>query len=156
MELVSQTYYTDSYKYSEDDEATVLAMAACTSYMFPTALGAAVQLGLFDILGDGAHRSLSDIASRLPITADGSVTVLDSILRVLASHSLLVSSVSVLENGAVERRFGISPAGKLYAQDDDAASFGPYLRFLTEEMGNKTSRYVALNYIRFKPFFSLL
>ncbi|KAK4429671.1 Caffeic acid 3-O-methyltransferase [Sesamum alatum] len=120
------------YKHGEDDEAGVLALAACVSHIFPMALDAAIQLDLFEIIaraGDGAQLSRSDIASQLPATNDGAAAVLDSLLRLLATHSLLTCSVSRLESGGIERRYGVAPAGKFFVGDENGVSFAQFGTF---------------------------
>ncbi|KAL7145236.1 hypothetical protein ABFS83_07G067400 [Erythranthe nasuta] len=88
-------------------------------------LAAAIDLdGLFEIIsgaGDGARMSASDIAAQLP-----SAAVLDAMLQLLASHSLLICSTNVVgdgdgdgdgDGGAVERLYGIAPAGKFFVKE---------------------------------------
>ncbi|KAL7145191.1 hypothetical protein ABFS83_07G063800 [Erythranthe nasuta] len=113
MEVVN-----NKYKHGEDDNAAVTALAACGSSILEMVLYAAVELDIFQILsraGNGARLSTSDIVSRLPTpAADGAAVVLDSMLKLLATHSLLIC-----ENiGGPERRYGIAPAGKFFAKDD--------------------------------------
>ncbi|KAK4391101.1 Caffeic acid 3-O-methyltransferase [Sesamum angolense] len=116
----------ENYKHGEDEEAGALALAACVSHIFPMALDAAIQLDLFEIIaraGVGALLSPSDIASQLPTSHDGAAAVLDSLLRLLATHSLVTCSVSKLENGGTERRYGLAPAGKFFVGDENGVSF---------------------------------
>ncbi|XP_011069636.2 caffeic acid 3-O-methyltransferase-like [Sesamum indicum] len=123
----------ENYKHGEDEEAGALALAACVSHIFPMALDAAIQLNLFEIIaraGVGAQLSPSDIVSQLPTSHDGAAAVLDSLLRLLATHSLLTCSVSRLENGGTERRYGLAPAGKFFVGDENGVSFAQ-LRALT-------------------------
>ncbi|KAL0360214.1 UNVERIFIED_CONTAM: Caffeic acid 3-O-methyltransferase [Sesamum radiatum] len=119
----------ENYKYGDDDEAGALALAACVSHIFPMALDAAIQLNLFEIIaraGCGAQLSPSDIVSQLPTSHDGAAAVLDSLLRLLATHSLLTCSVSRLENGGIERRYGLAPAGKFFVGDENGVSFSQF------------------------------
>ncbi|KAL0314295.1 UNVERIFIED_CONTAM: Caffeic acid 3-O-methyltransferase [Sesamum angustifolium] len=125
----------ENYKHGEDQEAGALALAACVSHIFPMALDAAIQLDLFEIIaraGAGALLSPSDIASQLPTSHDGAAAVLDSLLRLLATHSLLTCSVSKLEDGGIERRYGLAPAGKFFVGDENGVSFAQ-LRAVTSQ-----------------------
>ncbi|GFP95455.1 caffeic acid 3-o-methyltransferase [Phtheirospermum japonicum] len=119
-----------------DDEAGVVALAACTSHIFPKALKAAIQLDLFEIIG-GAHGddlSPLEIASQLPTSnVDRTVVVLDSLLRLLVTHSLLTCSVRKLANGSIERRYGLAPAGRFFVGDENGASLAPYFAFVSRE-----------------------
>lgn len=118
--------------------------------MFPMALGAAVQLDLFEILAvAGDHGvvglSLSDIISRLPTTANGSALVLHSIIRLLVSHFLLTCSTNVvleINGAATEPRYGISRAGKFFVKDESGVSFSQYNAFVAGEIPK--ARYIYI------------
>ncbi|KAK4425269.1 Caffeic acid 3-O-methyltransferase [Sesamum alatum] len=133
MENMQGSNSNNFYKHGEDDEAGVLALAACVSHVFPMALDAAIQLDLFEIIaraGGGAQLSPSDIVSQLPASNDGAAAVLDSLLRLLATHSLLTCSVIRLETGGIERRYGVAPAGKFFVGDENGVSFAQFQAFL--------------------------
>ncbi|KAL0438075.1 UNVERIFIED_CONTAM: Caffeic acid 3-O-methyltransferase 1 [Sesamum latifolium] len=118
----------ENHKYGDDEEAGALALAACVSHIFPMALDTAIQLNLFEIIAGagGAQLSASEIVSQLPTSHDGAAAVLDSLLRLLATHSLLTCSVIRLENGGIERRYGLAPAGKFFVGDENGVSFAPF------------------------------
>ncbi|GFP89783.1 caffeic acid 3-o-methyltransferase [Phtheirospermum japonicum] len=95
-----------------------------------------MQLDLFEIVaraGDGAHLSPSDIASQLPTRNNRTVVVLESLLRLLATHSLLTCSAFKLANGSIERRYGLAPAGRFFIGDENGASLAPYYAFVSKE-----------------------
>ncbi|KAL0438079.1 UNVERIFIED_CONTAM: Caffeic acid 3-O-methyltransferase [Sesamum latifolium] len=137
----------EHYKHGEDEEAGAVALAACVSHIFPMALDAAIQLDLFEIIaraGEGAQLSPSEILFQLPTSHDGAAVVLDSLLQLLATHSLLTCSVSRLENGAIhERRYGLAPAGKFFVGDENGVSFAQ-LRAVTGR-GAREFRYGFLD-----------
>ena len=107
----------------EDDNACLYAMHLSTSHIFPMALTAAIELNLFDIIASRANRdaymSPSEIASQLPTKNPNAPFLLDRMLRFLATYSLLTCSVRTCEDGRVERLYGLSPAGKFFAQNED-------------------------------------
>jgi hypothetical protein len=112
----------------EDDDAFLYAMLLSTSHIFPMALNAAIELNVFDIIasranGDG-YMSPSEIASQLPTKNPDAPSLLDRMLRLLASHSLLTSSIRTCEDGRVERLYGLSPAAKFYVQNEDGGYLG--------------------------------
>lgn len=110
---------------SNDDEAFLLAMQVATSLPLIMVLNAASELDLFEIIakfGDGAHVSPTEIASRLPTHNPDAPCLLDRMLRLLASHSLLTCSLRTLDDGKVERLYGLSPAGKFFVADESGAS----------------------------------
>ncbi|KAL7145314.1 hypothetical protein ABFS83_07G073400 [Erythranthe nasuta] len=128
MEAVNNSSRSNYKHGGEDDDAAVLALAACGSSILQMVLTAAVELDLFEIIagaGDGARLSPSDIVSRLPTAVDRAAVVLESMMKVLAAHSLLTCE----NGGGRERRYGISPAGKFFVNDEGGASLRQYLLF---------------------------
>ena len=89
------------------------------------ALNAAVELKLFEIIAKAspdAFLSPSEIASELLTQNPDAPYMLDRMLRLLVSYSLLTCSTRTCEDGRVERLYGVSPAGKFYVQNEDGGS----------------------------------
>lgn len=100
---------------NEEDEACLQAMLFSSAHVVPMVLNAATQLGLFDIIaraGPGAQLSPSEIAAELVAANPDMGSKLDRMLRLLASHSILTYTVKTLEDGRVERLYGLSPASQ--------------------------------------------
>ncbi|XP_059455362.1 caffeic acid 3-O-methyltransferase-like [Corylus avellana] len=111
----------------EDDAACLYAIHLSTSFTFHMVLKAAIELDLFEIIaraGPGAHLSPSEIASHLPTKNPDAPYLLDRMLRLLTTYSLLTCSVRTGEDGSVQRLYGISPAGKFYVRNEDGYSLG--------------------------------
>ncbi|GLT77832.1 hypothetical protein SLA2020_493880 [Shorea laevis] len=112
----------------EDDDAFLYAMLLSTSHILPMVLNAAIELNVFDIIASRAnvdgYMSTSEIASQLPTKNPDAPSLLDRMLRLLASHSLLTSSIHTCEDGRVERLYGLSPAAKFYVQNEDGGYLG--------------------------------
>lgn len=113
----------------EDDDAVLHAMLLSSSRVIPMVLNAAIELNLFDIIDSGANRdgymSPSEISSQLPTkNPDGAPFLLDRMLRLLASYSLLTFSMRTCEDGRVERLYGLSPTGKFYVRNEHGAYLG--------------------------------
>lgn len=109
-----------------DNEAEIAAITASTAQIFPHALNAAIELDLFSIIhnaGNGNPISPSEVASYLPIRGpkEEAVVVLDSILRLLSSYSILTCSVNE-DLGRSERRYGLAPPGKYFVRDEAGPS----------------------------------
>ncbi|CAL5417289.1 unnamed protein product [Camellia sinensis] len=106
-----------------DDEAYAYALQLSTCHIFFTALNAAVELKLFDIVaGAGTVISAVEITSRLVPTAEANpdaAAMLDRLLCLLVSHSLLTCSAHTLEDGSSERLYGLAPAGKYFVENDE-------------------------------------
>ena len=109
----------------EDDEPCLYALLLSSSHVFPMVLNAAIELNLFEIIAKAspdAYLSPSEIASKLPTQNPDAPYMLDRMLRLLVSYSLLTCSMRTCEDGRVERLYGVSPAGKYYVQNEDGGS----------------------------------
>ncbi|KAM7507714.1 hypothetical protein LguiA_018167 [Lonicera macranthoides] len=83
-------------------------------------LKAALELGLFDIIAKKGQIPPSEMASHLLAKNKDAPAMLDRMLRLLATHSILTCSLRNLEEGGggeVERLYGLPPAGELFVQE---------------------------------------
>jgi caffeic acid 3-O-methyltransferase len=135
---------------SEDDDACLYAMQLSTSFVFQMVLKAAVELNLFDIIArptsspataDAYMSTSSEIASHLPTKNPDAPSLLDRMLRLLASYSLLTCSVRTGEDGSDERLYGLAPAGKFYVQNEDGYSLASMPLF-SHHPASAEARYV--------------
>ncbi|KAL7176543.1 hypothetical protein ACSBR2_029973 [Camellia fascicularis] len=112
-----------SHYEEDDDEAFAYALQLSTCHIFSTALNASVELKLFDIVARaGTVISAAEITSRLVPTAEANpdaAAMLDRLLSLLVSHSLLTCSAHTLEDGSSERLYGLAPAGKYFVENDE-------------------------------------
>nr|POE55165.1 caffeic acid 3-o-methyltransferase 1 [Quercus suber] len=95
----------------------------------------AFELNLFGIIareGPVACITTSEIASQLPTKDSDSDTPsrLDRMLRVLVSHSLLTCSIHTLEDGRVERLYGLTPTSYFFVEKDDGSSLASLSPFI--------------------------
>ncbi|KAF2299176.1 hypothetical protein GH714_030903 [Hevea brasiliensis] len=93
--------------------------------VLPMVLKSAIELDLLEIMakaGPGAFLSPSDIASQLPTTNPDAPVMLDRILRLLASYSVLTYSLRTLPDGKVERLYGLAPVCKFLTKNEDGVS----------------------------------
>ncbi|XP_042508448.1 caffeic acid 3-O-methyltransferase-like [Macadamia integrifolia] len=105
----------------EEEESQLLAMQMVSASVLPMVLKAALELHVFDIIaeaGPGACLSPTDIASRLPTQNPDAPDLLDRMLRLLVSHSLLTCSVLSHDH----RVYALAPASKLFVKDKDGGS----------------------------------
>jgi caffeic acid 3-O-methyltransferase len=107
---------------SGEDEAWLQVMLLSSTQLFPCVLNAAIELDLFGIIvgaGPAACMTPSEIASQLPTQDLDSPSRLDRMLRLLASHSLLTCSIRTLEDGRVERIYGLTPVSHFFVEKED-------------------------------------
>ncbi|XP_021273932.1 caffeic acid 3-O-methyltransferase 1 [Herrania umbratica] len=116
----------------EDKQAQQYAMQLVSASVMPMVLKAAIQLGVFEIIqrnGPGALLSASQIASQLPtqINPDAPL-ILDRILRLLASYSILTFSlVTDHQDGQVVRLYGLAPVAKYFNRSQGGGSLSSLL-----------------------------
>nr|AJP60197.1 flavonol 3-O-methyltransferase [Dysosma versipellis] len=111
----------------------VLAMEVMNSLAFPMTMRAIVDLGVLDIIakaGEGAQLSPSEIAAQLATKNPEAADMLDRMMRLLACHSILNCSISIREDGKVERLYGLEPVCKYYVKDKNGSSFAPCLALM--------------------------
>ncbi|KAL0913177.1 hypothetical protein M5K25_016617 [Dendrobium thyrsiflorum] len=117
------TSYNATADGSIDDEAAFLYAKQLVGFsVLPMTLKAAIELKLLETIslaGPGAQLSPSEIASRLPFISNPQAPVmLNRILRLLASYSILTCSLSP----SGERRYGAAPVCKFLTPNADGAS----------------------------------
>ncbi|OIW15324.1 hypothetical protein TanjilG_10764 [Lupinus angustifolius] len=108
-----------------DEEANLFAMQLASASILPMVLKSAIELDLLEIIakaGPGVHLSPTDIASKLPTSNPDAPVMLDRILRLLASYSILTYSLHTLNDGKVERLYGLAPVAKYLVKNEDGVS----------------------------------
>ncbi|GAB2224220.1 hypothetical protein Droror1_Dr00004972 [Drosera rotundifolia] len=117
----------------EDDEAGVYALHLALAYTVPPVLKAAIDLNLLDIIAaegvaSGKFLSAAEVAAKLETKNAEAGAMIDRMLRLLASYSLLRSTSRVVESGIkAERVYRIAPAGKFFVKSKDDGSLASLL-----------------------------
>lgn len=140
---------------SNDDEECMFAMQLASASVVPMALKAAIELDVLEIIakaGPGAHLSASEIASQLPTENPDAATMLDRILRLLASYSVLTCTLLTHDDGRVERLYGLAPVCKFLVKNQDNVSIAP-LVLMNQDKVLMESWYI---YLSTYPFSSLI
>ncbi|XP_044480201.1 caffeic acid 3-O-methyltransferase-like isoform X1 [Mangifera indica] len=118
---------------NKENEVCMDALLFSSSLMLPLVLKAAVELDLFTIMakaGPGAYVSAADIASHLPTNRPSTPSMVDSVLGLLASHSMLAHSLRKLEDGRVEKLYSLTPSSQLFVRtSDDEPSLSDVVAF---------------------------
>ncbi|GLT85064.1 hypothetical protein SLE2022_032660 [Rubroshorea leprosula] len=111
-----------------DLEVGKQAVRLANAVILPMVLKSALELNLIDTIyaaGEGAFLSPSEIATNIPTKNPEAPILLDRMLRLLASHSILKCSVRTKENGEIERLYGAGPICKFLTKNQDGGSIGP-------------------------------
>ncbi|MBA0551219.1 hypothetical protein Golob_022114 [Gossypium lobatum] len=113
-----------------EEEVGKLAVRLANAVVLPMVLKSALELNIIDTIsaaGDGSFLSPSQIASALPSKNPDAPVLLDRMLRLLASHSILKCSVKAKEKGEIERLYGAGPLCKFLVKNQDGGSIAPLL-----------------------------
>nr|WMY23412.1 COMT protein [Stephania japonica] len=114
----------------KDEEDFLFAMQLASGSVLPMVLQAAIELQVLEIIakaGHGAHLSPKEIVSQIPTHNLQASDMLDRILRLLASHSILTCVAMTRENGNVERKYGLATVCKYLLPNADGVSFSPLI-----------------------------
>lgn len=114
----------------QDQEVGKLAVRLANAVVLPMVLKSALELNIIDTIsaaGDGAFLSPSQIAGGLPTKNPDAPVLLDRMLRLLASYSILKCSPRTKESGEVERLYGAGPLCKFLVKNQDGGSVAPLL-----------------------------
>ncbi|GAB4827713.1 hypothetical protein Ancab_034600 [Ancistrocladus abbreviatus] len=118
-------YQKQNVSQEEERAAACLhAMQLANSLTLPVVLNTIVELGIFDIIskvgGEGDYLSAAEIVAYLPTENPKAALVLDRMLHLLSTFSLLSCGKSrYLGDGSVERVYSLAPAGKYFVKGED-------------------------------------
>ncbi|XXG77563.1 hypothetical protein AAC387_Pa08g1694 [Persea americana] len=113
---------------STNDELGMYAMQLASTSTLPLALKVAIRLNVLEIIakaGPGAHLSSAQIASHFPTHNPDAPIILDHILGLLASYSVLTWSIIEGNDGSPQRFYGLSPVCKFFIENEDGVSLAP-------------------------------
>ncbi|OMO70073.1 O-methyltransferase, family 2 [Corchorus olitorius] len=116
----------------DDQESFSYAFQIVESTVMPMSMHTASQLEVFEIMakaGPDAKLSAKEIAAKLPTKNPEAPSMLDRILRVLASHSIVGCSLSDDEHGGrnPQRLYNLTPVSKYFVRNEDGVSLGPLM-----------------------------
>ena len=134
----SPTSLTNTTINEEEEQHFSYAMQLVTSASLPMVLLAAIRLDVFEIIakaGPDAQLSPSDIAARMSSKNPDAPSMLDRMLRLLASHSVLTCSiVKGAGEGVIPRLYGLAPVSKYFVRNPEGASLGGLLALLQDKI----------------------
>ncbi|BFG20467.1 hypothetical protein CerSpe_067410 [Prunus speciosa] len=123
----------DEITKEEEEESFCYAMQLVGSSALSISLQSAIELGVFGIIareGPGAKLSSSEIAAKIGTKNSEAPMMMDRILRLLTSHSVLHCSLVAAnedENGAsdFQRVYSLGPVSKYFVNDEEGGSLVP-------------------------------
>uniref|UniRef100_A0A6N2N4E3 O-methyltransferase domain-containing protein n=1 Tax=Salix viminalis TaxID=40686 RepID=A0A6N2N4E3_SALVM len=113
-----------------------LASASTAADVFKAVIARHV-LEIIEKAGPAAMLSASQIASQLPTQNNPDAPiVLDRILCLLASHSILTCSPATenQDSDQVQRLYGLAPVAKYFIRKEDGGSLSPYFRVIHDKV----------------------
>ncbi|KAJ1390622.1 Winged helix-like DNA-binding domain superfamily [Sesbania bispinosa] len=122
----------------EDEvESFCYAIQMVNSVSLPMSLHAALELGVLDIInksGAGAKVSAKDIAAQITSKNPDAAIMLDRILMLLASHSVLHCSVVADESGSFKRLYSLNSVSKYLVPNEDGVSLKPLMALIHDKV----------------------
>ncbi|KAK7258429.1 hypothetical protein RIF29_24006 [Crotalaria pallida] len=116
-----------SFAPQENEEALTFGLEVLGSLTFPIALLSTINLGVFEIIakaGEGAKLSAKVIAIEIGTNNKEAPLMLDRLLRMMVSHSVLNCSV---HEDTQTILYSLSPKSKYFVNDADGVSLGPVM-----------------------------
>ncbi|GFP93710.1 caffeic acid 3-o-methyltransferase 1 [Phtheirospermum japonicum] len=112
-------------------------MQLATATVLPMVLKSAIELNLLELIkkaGPAAYVSSADLAAQIPTTNPAARDILDRILRLLATHSVLNCRLDSLPDGGVERLYSLAPVCEFLTKNEDGVSVAPLLLLLQDKV----------------------
>ncbi|TVU11053.1 hypothetical protein EJB05_44615, partial [Eragrostis curvula] len=112
---------------SSDDEACMLALSLLSGFAIPMTLKAVIELGIIDQLlaADGRAVTAAELAARLPHPSKA-VAMVDRMLRLLASHSVVRCVTEVGPDGNTSQTYTAAPVCNWLAGNGGEGSVLPF------------------------------
>ncbi|KAJ8423145.1 hypothetical protein Cgig2_011890 [Carnegiea gigantea] len=115
----------DNHNIMSEEMAWSYAMVLTAGSALPMVLKTVIELDVLEIIkraGPGARLSPVEITAELPTQNPDAATMLDRLLQLLASYSILTPFVRNLPDGRVERLYGLAPVCQFLTKDQDGHS----------------------------------
>ncbi|KAJ8432755.1 hypothetical protein Cgig2_011678 [Carnegiea gigantea] len=115
----------NNHNIMSEEMAWSYAMVLTAGSALPMVLKTVIELDVLEIIkraGPGARLSPVEITTELPTQNPDAPTMLDRLLQLLASYSILTPSVRNLPDGRVERLYGLAPVCQFLTKDQDGHS----------------------------------
>ncbi|XVE62542.1 hypothetical protein DITRI_Ditri06bG0126000 [Diplodiscus trichospermus] len=122
---------------NHEEQDCLQAMQLYSVTSLPFALKATIDLGLLEIIAKASTPSCmlspAEIASQLSNNNPDAPSIIDRLLRLLASHSIVRCNLVTGEDGGSHRSYGLTSVGKYFLQNEGGISFAPLLTIYLEK-----------------------
>ncbi|KAM4105252.1 hypothetical protein ACJW30_06G218200 [Castanea mollissima] len=119
-----------------EEKSFSCAMQLSTFIVLPMVLHSAIELGVLDILakaGPGAKLSPSQIIAQMPTKNPDAAMMLDRILKLLVSHSMLGCCTVVADEVLpFQGLYSLTPVSEYFVPSEDGVSLGPFMALAQE------------------------
>ncbi|XWS71185.1 hypothetical protein CRYUN_Cryun03dG0117300 [Craigia yunnanensis] len=136
MESSAENQFHGNNNYTDQENFSYAAQVVNSSVL-PMSMHAAIQLDIFEIIakaGPDAKLSPKELAAQLATKNPEAPSMLDRILRVLASHSIVGCSLADDEQGNPQRLYSLTPVSKFLVRNEDGASLGPLMNLVQDKV----------------------
>ncbi|KAE8734768.1 Caffeic acid 3-O-methyltransferase [Hibiscus syriacus] len=118
--------------WEHDEESFAYAGQIANSCAMSMSMHAAIQMDIFEIIakaGPDAKLSPKDIAAHLPTTNPEAASMLDRMLRLLATHGIVGCSMAedADEEGNPQRLYALTPVSRFFVRNEDGVSLAPVM-----------------------------
>ncbi|PWA43134.1 caffeic acid 3-O-methyltransferase [Artemisia annua] len=120
---------------TNEDQSTY-AMQLVTSTSLTMVLVSSIKLKVLDAIaeaGPNAQLSAHEIATRLKIPNQNAPAMIDRMLRLLASHSVVTCTERNHDSRSV-RVYGLTPVAKYFIPNEDGVSLGAFMELLQDKI----------------------
>ncbi|KAL2921391.1 Caffeic acid 3-O-methyltransferase, partial [Bienertia sinuspersici] len=113
----------------DENASASLAMSLLTVTTTHVVLQAVLELGILDIIKNvGPNSSVKESVAHLPSKNQDAAMMIDRMLQLLVSQSVLTCTIKEDPDGLIERRYGLAPVCKFFTKDEDGISLAPMVR----------------------------
>ncbi|WVZ96427.1 hypothetical protein U9M48_042066 [Paspalum notatum var. saurae] len=123
-----------------EEETCFHALQLVSSAVLPMTLRTAIELGLLETLvAAGENKALTpqELAAKLPCKANpAAASMVDRLLRLLASYSVVSCAVEEREDGSLSRKYAAAPVCRWLAPNADhgGVSMAPFLLLANDKL----------------------
>lgn len=152
MALLKESHPRNLDNDQREEKSFSCALQLSTSIVLPMVLHSATELGVFDILakaGPGAKLSPSQIVAQMPTENPDAAMMLDRILKLLVSHSVLgCTGVADEDFGSFQRLYSLTPVSEYFVTNEDGVSLGPLMALAQDQV------FIKSWFVLFFPYFA--